>query len=60
MSELREYVEILIAKAGKAKDANDALKFSQAAMNAANAMCALRDAESGGYGSMASTVGEEA
>ncbi len=31
----------LITKASSAKDANDALKFSQAACNAANALCAL-------------------
>jgi len=45
MSEQREHVEKLIEKAVKAGDANDALKFSQAACNAANAMCALKMAE---------------
>lgn len=34
-------VEELIDKAAKAADSNDALKFSQAACNAANAICAL-------------------
>lgn len=34
-------VKQLIAKAAKTDKADDALKFSQAACNAANAMCAL-------------------
>jgi hypothetical protein len=33
-------VEALIAKAVEAKTADDALKFSQAACNTANALCA--------------------
>ena len=45
MSELKKCVEDLIEKAGKSEKADDALKFSQAATNAANAMCALRVAE---------------
>lgn len=45
MSELRKHVESLIEKAGKAEKADDALKFSQSATNAANAMCALKSAE---------------
>lgn len=40
--ELAKQVEDLIAKAASSKTADDALKFSQAACNAANAMCALR------------------
>lgn len=40
-----EEVEKLIDKAAKASDSNDALKFSQAAVNAANAMCALKTAQ---------------
>ena len=38
-------VELLINKAAQAHDANDALKFSQAACNAANAMCAVNTAK---------------
>ncbi len=34
-------VNALIDKAAKADKADDAMKFSQAACNAANAMCAL-------------------
>ena len=34
-------VKEMIAKAAKADKSDDALKFSQAACNAANAMCAL-------------------
>jgi tartrate dehydratase beta subunit/fumarate hydratase class I family protein len=34
-------VKAMITKAAKADKADDALKFSQAACNAANAMCAL-------------------
>lgn len=37
-------VETLIDKAAKANSADDALKFSQAATNAANAMCAVGNA----------------
>jgi len=37
-------VESLITKAAKATNSGDALHFSQAACNAANAMCALRAA----------------
>jgi len=36
-------VESLVKKAEQAKDANDALKFSQAAANASNAMWNLRE-----------------
>ena len=39
-------VEALVAKAAAAERADDALKFSQAACNAANAMCATKTAES--------------
>lgn len=46
MDDLRKHVEDLIKKAGESHDSNDALKFSQAATNAANAMCALRAAGS--------------
>lgn len=38
-------VETLIEKAAKAEDSREAMNFSQAACNAANAMCALRTAK---------------
>jgi hypothetical protein len=38
-------VKDLIVKAAKAEKSDDALKFSQAACNAANAMCALETAK---------------
>ncbi len=41
MDELKKAVKILILKASSAEKSDDALKFSQAACNAANAMCAL-------------------
>lgn len=37
-------IENLIDKAAKADKSDDALKFSQAATNAANAMCAAKTA----------------
>lgn len=40
-----EKVILLINKAAAAEKADDALKFSQAACNAANALCALRTAQ---------------
>lgn len=40
-ADLAKQVEKLIQKAGEAAKADDALKFSQAACNAANAMCAM-------------------
>ena len=45
MSDSKEQVEALIKKAGESEKADDAMKFSQAAANAANAMCALAVAE---------------
>lgn len=44
MSDLRKHAESMIEKAGKAEKSEDALRFSQAALNAANAMCALKAA----------------
>jgi hypothetical protein len=41
-----EEVTALIDKAAKAEKSEDALRFSQAACNAANAMCALKTAMS--------------
>ena len=38
---MQKHVETMIEKAAKAEKSDDALKFSQAACNAANAMCAL-------------------
>lgn len=38
-------VESLIDKAASAEKSEDALRFSQAACNAANAMCALKSAQ---------------
>lgn len=45
MEDQANKVKALIKKAADAKTASDALHFSQAACNAANAMCALRTAE---------------
>lgn len=42
----KEQVAKLIDKALQTHDSGDALKFSQAALNAANALCALKTAES--------------
>ena len=36
-----KHVESMIAKAGKAEKSDEAMRFSQAACNAANAICAL-------------------
>jgi len=47
MEDQKKHVEELIKKAGVATDSNDALKFSQAASNAASAMLALKSALSG-------------
>jgi hypothetical protein len=41
MDELKKHVENLIKKAVEAHASEDALRFSQAALNAANAMVAL-------------------
>lgn len=42
MSELKTQVEAMIRRAGEATKPDDAMKFSQAALNAANAMCSLK------------------
>jgi hypothetical protein len=44
VNEQKKQIETLVKKAAEAVDANDAMKFSQAATNAANAMCALQTA----------------
>lgn len=41
MADNKQNVETLIEKAAKANDSADAMRFSQAALNAANAMCSL-------------------
>jgi hypothetical protein len=43
--DLKKQVESMIKKAGESDKSDDALKFSQAACNAANAMCSLVTAE---------------
>jgi hypothetical protein len=43
-----QHVEALIKKAAEQQDAGDAMKFSQAALNAANAMCSLGNAKLNG------------
>ena len=42
MEDKHKEVAALIAKAAQAHDSGDAVRFSQAACNAANAICALR------------------
>lgn len=44
MTDMKEHVKTLIEQAAKAKDSGDAMRFSQAAVNAANAMCAVQTA----------------
>lgn len=44
MTEMKKHVEALIEKSAKANDSGDAMRFSQAAVNAANAMCACQNA----------------
>lgn len=46
VKELAKAVESMIEKAAKADKSDDALKFSQAACNAANAMAQLKNVES--------------
>lgn len=45
MSKVTDQIILLIYKAADAHDSNDALKFSQAACNSANALCALQNAQ---------------
>ena len=42
MNESKTQVEALVAKAAAADKSEDAMRFAQAACNAANALCALR------------------
>lgn len=44
MSDSSKRIEQLIAKAADAEDSGDAMRFSQAAANAANALCAVKTA----------------
>lgn len=46
MTDKSKEVEVLIDKAARAEKSDDALKFSQAACNAANALCGLKAASS--------------
>lgn len=39
-----DHVEGLLKKASEAKDSGDAMRFAQAACNAANALCAVKTA----------------
>lgn len=41
LAEQKKHVEALIAKASRAEKSEDAMRFSQAAGNAANALCLL-------------------
>lgn len=45
MTEAKKHVEDMIKKAGESTKPDDAMKFSQAALNAANAMCSLKVVE---------------
>ena len=44
MENMSKEIETLINKASKAEKSEDAVRFSQAACNAANAMCAVKTA----------------
>lgn len=44
-NENEKHVDAMIKRAAEEKDANEAMKFTQAALNAANAMCALNTAK---------------
>lgn len=46
MEAQKKHVKTLIEKAAEAKQSHDALHFSQAACNAANALCALGNVKS--------------
>jgi hypothetical protein len=45
MNDKRQEVEKLIDKAAAADKSEDALRFSQAACNSANAMCAIKTSQ---------------
>ena len=44
MEDLKKHVERLIKRAADKDDSGDAMRLAQAALNAANAMCALGEA----------------
>lgn len=44
METKKDHVETLLEKAAKAEKSGDAMRFSQAANNAANALCAIKEA----------------
>lgn len=44
MNDLVEHIKTLIVASAQAKDSGDAMRFSQAALNAANALGQLRGA----------------
>lgn len=41
MTEAKKQIEAMIKKASETDKADDAMKFAQAALNAANALCSL-------------------
>lgn len=43
MSDMEKHVEAMIKKAADAADSGDAMRFAQAALNAANAVIGLTD-----------------
>lgn len=43
---MEDDVKALLKKAADAMDSGDAMRYAQAALNAANALCSLRDAQS--------------
>lgn len=45
MNDAKKNIESLIAKAGLAEKSEDAMRFSQAAVNAANALIVLQNIE---------------
>ena len=45
MTDKTKEIESLIDKAARSQDSGDALRFSQAACNAANALCSLKTAK---------------
>ena len=45
MNDNTKHVEALIKKAAEAEKSEDAMRFSQAACNAANAVCSMKSAE---------------
>lgn len=44
MEDLKKHIEALIAKSAETAESGDAMRYSQAAVNAANAMCSLHEA----------------